>query len=116
MRHHRLMNTFSLIDIRTIAIDKTIDIYEALSHSPSVLMSRRLLIPPLAGDTFATTLIENVSVSENTLVASVAKIVPGHALTSQILIADTDSGPAKWMQTRPLEVRDSLASVLMFYH
>ena len=88
--------------IRTVAVDEYV--FDTMSPSPSVLVSRRLAIPPLPeGDRPATLLIEAVSVSERTLVATVARIIPGQEITSRILIADTDAGPARWMQTKALQ-------------
>ena len=94
----------SFLHVRTVGVDESIDVLETLSPSPSVLVSRRLAIPPVPGDRPGTMLIEAVSVTERTLVATVAKIIPGQDISSRILIADTDTGPARWMQTRPLQV------------
>lgn len=101
-------NCPSFVEIRTITVDETVDMLEGMTPPPSILVSRRLAIPPLAGDTPATMLIEAVSVHDHTLVVTIAKIVPGQEITSRILIADTESGPAQWMQVRSLQASDDL--------
>ena len=63
----------SFLHVRTVGVDESIDVLETLSPSPSVLVSRRLAIPPVPGDRPGTMLIEAVSVTERTLVATVAK-------------------------------------------
>ena len=78
-----------------------------MTPPPSVLVSRRLDIPPIPGLPHAPLLLEAVSVSDTTLMASVARIVTGEEIISRILIADTQAGPARWMQMQPLQVRAS---------
>lgn len=89
--------------MRTVTVDEQIDVADPMSSTPTVLVSRQLAIPPLVGAELATLLIETVSVYGCTLVAAVAKIIPGSDISSRILIAHTDTGPAAWMQQRPLQ-------------
>jgi hypothetical protein len=100
--HSSLANPHpSFMQIRSISIDDTMNALDPISPLPSTIISRRLDIPPLPADTSATVLIEGISVCGNGLVATVAIIVPDQEITSRIVIADVDIGPARWMLTGP---------------
>ena len=74
---------------------------DPMSPLPSMLVSRQLDIPPLPVDSDTTTLIEGLSIWDTGLVATVAVIVPDQEITSRILIANMDAGPARWMFSGP---------------
>lgn len=82
-------------------IDPALNALDTISPSPPVVVSRRIDIPPLPVDARATALIEGISVWEDHLVATVAIIAPDQDITSRILVADTNAGPASWMAAGP---------------
>lgn len=89
------------MQIRSVLIDATTDALDQMSPLPSMVASRQLDIPLLPTDSHAATLIEGLSVWDNGLVATVAVIVPDQEITSRILIAKVDAGPARWMFNGP---------------
>lgn len=89
------------MQIRSVAIDPTMNALDPMSPLPSMIASRTLEIPPLPTHPHATTLIEGLSVWDSRLVATVAIIVPEQEISSRILVANADAGPAAWMEDGP---------------
>ncbi len=112
----------SFIEIRIVQLDFEFNVLDPMSPSPVTITSRRLEIPPLPEDDPTITLmslIEGISVCENILVATVARIIPGREISSRILIADTRMGSARWMCASSLQASTShktICSLLLIYH
>ncbi len=102
-----MLTRSSYIEVRTIAVDESVDIREDMTPPPLVSVSRRLELPPVLDSAPASWLLQAVSVNDTLLVATVARITASEEMTSRIMIADTRAGAARWMQTQALQVRRS---------
>lgn len=89
------------MQVRSISIDETMNALDPMSPLPSMVVSRRLDLPPLPVDVRATALIEGISVWDGHLVAIVALIIPDQEISSRIVVANTDAGCSRWMRKGP---------------
>lgn len=89
------------MQVRSVSIDETMNALDPMSPLPSIVVSRRLSLPPQPIDAHANALIEGISIWDNQLVATVALIVPDQEISSRIVIANPDAGLARWMRRGP---------------
>ncbi|EKM58375.1 uncharacterized protein PHACADRAFT_117258 [Phanerochaete carnosa HHB-10118-sp] len=89
------------MQVRSISIDETMNALDPMSPLPSMVVSRRLDLPPLPVDIRATALIEGMSVWDGQLAATVALIIPDQEISTRMLVANTDAGCSRWMRKGP---------------